>query len=364
MRPNRTGLRGLYLKHGKYVWQPPMRDGRRPAPVHLSTSDFAEAVAEVARIREAEFIRQATEPMADLIAAFLRDKAAQGEHRGKVTTQTARPGLDRLARFMACPVGHVTTEKVRAWKAAMLAEDLSRATIAGYMRYAQSFFSWLVRERKVSRNPFQGQRGLFPKSIPTKRETALTKEQRDRLLAACDYLPLKAVLFFGFHAGLRRGEILNLRHDWIVRDEAGKPRFIHVQNVRNRDGGGLEFTIKDAEAKRVPISDPLAAFLVEEYRVDDYAGDPFLIRPDLKRGKGKYRWEFRRRWETFMKAQGLPEVEVHTMRHTWFSLLLSAPSDKRPSPLQLERWSGTAWTTIRKSYAHLLDDGSAINAAN
>jgi hypothetical protein len=30
----------------------------------------------------------------------------------------------------------------------------------------------------------------------------------------------------------------------------------------------------------------------------------------------------------------------------------------------LERWSGTAWTTIQKNYAHLLDDGDAINAAN
>lgn len=361
MARNTTGVKGLYLKHGLYVYQGPMVAGRRPAPVHLGTGDFAAAVAEVELIKTAKFVRDRTAPMAELIEAFLEAKTRQGEHRGAITTRTAKPGLDRFAAYFRRPADQITTEQLREWKAAMIGEGLSGATIAGYMRYSQSLMSWLVREGKIRKNPFVGQKGLFPKSIPTKREAACTKAQRDQLIKGCDYLPLKAVLFIGFHTGLRRNEILNLRPDWIVRSEAGRPVYIHVQNIRG-DGAGEDFTIKDAGAKRVPISRPLADFLEHEYGLDH---SPYLIRPDLPaRDTTDYRWEWKRRWKTYMKSQCLPWVGAHTMRHTWFSLLLSAPSDKRPSPLQLERWSGTDWNTIRKNYAHLFDDGEAINAAN
>lgn len=361
MAKNRTGVRGLYLKAGRYVYQPPMVKGVRGKPVFLQTADFTKAVQLVDEIKRANFVRQQTRPLDELVNAYLVAKIRHGEHKGQITTLSAKPGIDRFAAFMKCQADQVTPERIRAWKASMLDEGLSRASVAGYMRYAQSFCSWLKREGELLSNPFEGQKALFPKSIPTKREEFCSKEERDQLIRNCEFLPLKAVLFIGFHAGLRRNEILNIRPDWIIKNGAGRPLYFHVQNERNEDGDGLAFTVKDSEAKMVPITEPLADFLVDEYGLDH---SPFLIRPDMKPGKNKYRWEWKKRWATYMKGQGLEWVTVHTMRHTWFTLLLSAPPEVRPSLLHLERWSGTNTETIKKNYAHLLEDRNLINAAN
>lgn len=359
-RPTPPKIRGLYLKHGLYVYQPPMKEGRRPKPVHLSTADFAEAIRQVDAIQKRVHFHRITEPLADAVETYLAAKRGQGDHKGRATTHSAVCALNQFQKFFKCAPAAITPAAIREWKAAMLAAGLSRASAAGYMRYAQSFLSWLVREGRLAENPFQGQKGLFPKSIPTRRDRACDKATRDRLIADCDYLPLKAVLFLGFHAGLRRNEILNVRPDWIIRGPNGRPTHLEIRN--ESDGaGGLAFAAKDSENRIVPVSTPLADFLADEYGTHHR---PFLIRPDLTPGRHVYRWEWRRRWAAYMKAQGAEWVTPHTLRHTWFSLLLSAPTDRRPSLLHLERWSGTNTETIKKHYAHLFEDSDLINAAN
>lgn len=375
-RPS-TGVKGLWLKHGKYCYQPPKQPGLpRPKLIHLSTTDFATAVALVDEIKRREYHRQQSEPLADLVEAYLASKKAEGEHKSRITSDTARPGLNRFTAFFKCQAHEITPEKIRAWKASMLAERkldddgeptdqpaLSRATVAGYLRYAQSFCSWLAREGRILRSPFTGQKGIFPKSIPTQRERVCTKAQRDQLIIRCQDPSLKAVLFLGFHAGLRRQEILNLRPHWIERDpDDGRPAYIRIQNEAGATGKDLAFHVKDSEPKRVPISTPLATFLDREFGIDDSA--PYLIEPQRLPGKNKYRWDWKRRWATYVRSQKLEWVTPHTMRHTWFTLLLSGPADKRPTLFHLERWSGTAVDTIRKHYAHLFDDRDLIDAAN
>ncbi len=359
-KPNPYGFPGLQKKHGKFCYQPPMRGGLRPRLIHLSTESMAEAVRMADAIRRKQFFAESTEPLAALADAFLTAKAAEGEHKSAVTTATARAALRRFQGAVKCPPREISTAKIREWKAAMLAEGLSRASVSGYMRYAQSFCTWLEREGKVLRNPFAGEKNLFPKSIPTRRGRVCDKATRDRLIAECDYPPLKAVLYIGFHAGLRKNEILNIRPDWISRAPDGTPTHIHIRNERGADGG-IAFAVKDSEAKTVPVSTPLALFLRDEYGLDH---SPYLIRPDKPASKYRYRWEWKRRWATYMRAQGVPWVTVHTMRHTWFTLLLSAPPGTQPSLLHLERWSGTSAETIKKHYAHLVEDSNLINAAN
>ena len=65
-----------------------------------------------------------------------------------------------------------------------------------------------------------------------------------------------------------------------------------------------------------------------------------------------------------MKAQGLPWVTPHVMRHTFVSLLLSADSAHRPSLLHIARWTGTSESVLMRTYAHLFDDPRLINAAS
>lgn len=378
---NRTNcIRGLYPKRDKFVWQPPMIDGVRPAAVWLNTSDFAEAVALVEEIRHKAVITAIETEIPDLVKVWLAAKAKSKKHKGKVTTDTARRALKRFTnRFSALEA--IAGRDLEDWRAEMIAERrlvpdpekpdgprvastipaLSIATINGYLRYSQSFCSWAAAQGHLFRSPFLDAHDLFPTKLPTKRADFCTKEERDRLIRNCTHLDLKAVIFFGCHAGLRRQEILNLRPSWIVADRKGRPAFIHVREESGADGT-TPFTVKDDEAKIIPMTRPLIEFVLEHKL---HRRKPYLIAPEIRGGKHTYRWDYKRRLATYIKAE-LPgkQVTTHTFRHTFVTLLLSAPPEKRPSLLHLERWTGDNVETLKKHYAHLIEDVELINAAN
>lgn len=359
MKAIKGKVTGLYLKKSWYYYRPAQRQGVRPPAMALRTRDFAEAVRLVAEIQKRDHLEATREPMRDLAENWLVLKRRSGEHRSEATTRTARPALRRFFKDHAgSSASLIDAATIERWKGRMLADGLSTATIAGYMRYVQSFFSWLVERGQVAANPFD--RVSFPKSIPTRRELVCTREQRDRLIRECPDPDLKAVLFFGFHAGLRRQEILNLRREWFIRDSRGIPTHVRVQNERS-DGERVAFAVKDAEAKVIPLTERLALFLVLEYGTHR---KPYLIAPQYRPGVHSYRWDWKRSWRTYMKSKGLPWVTPHVMRHTFVSLLLSADAAHRPSLLHIARWTGTSESVLMRTYAHLFDDPRLINAAS
>lgn len=362
MAKTQTGVRGLYLKHGRYVYQPPQVRGVRPPRVHLRTSDLGEALQLMQDIKDRGTVAAKAAPTASLAEEFRRAKQASGEHRSGYTTRASASALRRLgAHLGSTPPQAVGAVEILAWRNAMLSEELSRASVASYMRAAQSFFTWLEESGRIARSPFGDlPKRAFPQSIPTRRDQYCTKDQRDRLIAECQDPDLKAVLFLGFHAGLRRAEILAVRPHWIATGPDGAPTHIRVQNEAGADGT-QPFSVKDGQPKVVPISRPLAGFLT------DYgfaSRSPYLIKPHHRHGKSLYRWDWKRAFKTYVTAKGLPWVGAHTMRHTFITLLLSAPPDKRPSILHLARWTGNGIGVLMKSYAHLIDDPDLINAAN
>lgn len=350
-------IKGLYQKRGFYYYQPPQKGGLKQAPIALRTRVLADAVDRMAEIKASAREKTAASPMAELVETWIRTKAASKDHRG-ASTRTARPALRRLLKHFRCEPQAVDPSGVERWKTALFAAGLSGATIAGYMRYSQSFFSWLKSQGYVFSNPFT--KDSFPQSIPTRRGKACTKAQRDQLLSDCKGRDLRAVLHLGFYAGMRRDEILNLRFEWLIFNDAGRLTHIHIQNEAATAATGA-WAIKDATAKVVPVCDPLADFLHEEYGLE---GKPFIVAPQFKQGKNTYRWDWKRTWRTYMKSQDLTWVTPHTMRHTFISLLLSARSSDRPSLTHIARWTGTAEKTLEKTYAHLFDDPAMINAAN
>lgn len=77
------------------------------------------------------------------------------------------------------------------------------------------------------------------------------------------------------------------------------------------------FTPKDKEARRIPMNDRLYEFL----RVKEWVG-PWLVRPDVRHQKHKYRWEPKKPFKRLVKAVGLEWVGWHTLRHTFATLLV------------------------------------------
>jgi integrase len=348
---------GLFQKRGWYYYRGPQCEGVRPAAIALRTQDLGRALELIREAQSRDHLETTREPMKALVEQWLAAKRRSGAHRSDVTTRTARTALNRFRKAFTGAPGAVEARAVDRWKGDLLDEGLSPATIAGYLRYAQSFYSWLLERGKVMQNPFD--RVNFPKSLPTKRDLVCTRAERDRLTAWCLHPDLKAALMLGFHAGMRRNEILQMRPHWILRDEHGWPRHIRIQNEAARDDLPA-FTVKDGDLKVVPVSTRLAKFLVFEHRWPACAD--FVVANHYRPGKNKYRWDWKRVWRRHVRACELPWVSPHVMRHTFISLLLSGDPARRPSLLHLSRWTGTGVEVLMRTYAHLFDARGVIDA--
>jgi integrase len=83
--------------------------------------------------------------------------------------------------------------------------------IRSWMKWA-----WMV-EKKIRRNPAVG---VHQEPVVNERcELFCTAAQRDRLISECPREDLKLVLMLGFHAGMRKREIIEAVPSWFDLDE-------------------------------------------------------------------------------------------------------------------------------------------------
>ncbi len=123
------------------------------------------------------------------------------------------------------------------------------------------------------------------------------------------------VMHAGFEAGLRRNEIVEARPSWF----SLKGGSLRVQKTET-------FRPKDREARAVPLTDVFIAF-VESYPMDG----TWCIAPEIQRRKSRYRYDFIRPFDLYLKfmgvelgARSLFRITPHVMRHTFGSPLAIA----------------------------------------
>jgi integrase len=196
-------------------------------------------------------------------------------------------------------------------------------------------------ERIGRRKPVKEVR--FAKPMGRARQNFCTYELRDKLITDAPSDELRFILFCGFHAGLRFQEIVEARPFWF--DLAAG--LLHLRKTATMN-------FKDREERTVPITQQFRAFL-KTYGMHD----PFMLRPEVKRGKSLYRYDFRRPFTLYMKTQGCPWVTPHIMRHTFASLLVSAGE----SIYKVAVWLGDDVTTVQRHYGHLTPDDHGIEKA-
>ncbi len=102
---------------------------------------------------------------------------------------------------------------------------------------------------------------------------------------------------------------------------------------------------KDKEERTIPMADEFYLFL-KKYGLRN----SFMIQPDVVKGKGDYRYDFRKPYTGYMESLNLVWVTPHVMRHTFASL----PASTGPSLFKIATWLGDTETTTAKHYAHLL----------
>jgi len=232
----------------------------------------------------------------------------------------------------------VTTEHIARFHAARLKER-SATTAFGNLMTLQGFFRWCVHTERCARaNPvIPLTERKSPRRIkapaPAAREDFCSAELRDRLIRECSREDLKFVLFCGFHAGLRFQEIVEARAFWFDRNS----KLVHL---RKHDG----IAFKDREERAIPMTDEFCEFL-EGYGLRE----PYMLAPEVKKGRAIYRYDFGRPFSEYMAAQGVPWVTPHIMRHTFASLLASAGV----SIYHIAVWLGDGVNVVQRHYAKL-----------
>jgi integrase len=190
-------------------------------------------------------------------------------------------------------------------------------------------------------------------ALPKKRKVRvafLKPAEWQALSARHEGLPVHAMLALGCLAGLRLGEMVNLRRDIDVDMDR---RVLHIQP---RVG---EFAWKpksDNGVRDIPMSAELHRILMQHIE-DGYAGERYFIRTDRDDSRVSKSWyarEVRAAFERVGIRWGIAGdgLTTHSLRHTFASWL--AQNDVQL--LKIARLLGDTVKTVVLYYAHLLPE--------
>jgi integrase len=337
-RKSQTGkIRGIYPR-GNLFWYGRMVSGKR-VQVSLETSDYGEAVTKALDIRADPFLITA-DPLRAEIEAFIDYKMRQNEY-SPASAESKRYALKEFASFVkkADPSTITPADVERFYQ--KLRARVAESTAQGYITTLRSFFNRLLETRKVRTNVVKA---VKLARLDTKGRTDYcTPVLRDKLIRKCKRADLKFVLFCGFHAGMRKNEIIEARPDWF--DLGAK--LIHIRKTST-------FRPKDRDERTIPMTSEFKAFL-KNYGLRS----PFMLHPEIPHGKSRYRWDFRRPWAEYMAGHKCSEVTPHIARHTFASLLASAGV----SIYKIAQWLGDDVRVVQQHYAKLLPQDADIEAA-
>lgn len=334
----KTRLRGLY-KRGNTFWFAHQKDGRRFF-VSLKTDDYVQAVQKASVLLRTPSLHP-TEGLRPDIEAFLKH---QREHH--LFTAATADSKGAILRKFGDWVGwldtaSITTEDIQRFYDEQR-QTIKEGSAQTYVMALRSFFGWAVKQKLARVNPVaEVQVGRI---VSTPRRRFCTFAERDRIIAEAPTAELRFVLYCGFHAGLRKNEIIQARPDWFDLDQG----LLHVRKTPT-------FEPKDKEERTVPLTQEFREFLAGYGRPT-----PFMLRPDVEQGKSLYRYDFDRPYYRHLEPLGFRWVTPHIMRHTFGSLLAS----RGCSIYKIATWMGDEVATTQKHYAKLLPIDPDIELAS
>jgi integrase len=83
------------------------------------------------------------------------------------------------------------------------------------------------------------------------------------------------------------------------------------------------------------------------------------LKPEKVQGKARYRYDFRKPFEEYVRSKELDWVKPHVMRHTFASLLAIAGV----SIFKIAKWLGDDVRVVERHYAHLLPQDPDVERA-
>jgi integrase len=320
----------------------------------LRTSDEVEAIQR-ARAFQAEGMiypgkatpRLLRSKITDVVNAYI--KAAQERHAKPMRAITAAQAKGNLSRFIRArelqSPADVSPKNLDAWLADLKSKGKAQDTLFTYARDVCAFSRWLAEEKHV---PFDALANYKrPQMKARGRQNWVRRGDFAKAIQNAIDADLRFILYCGFHAGMRKGEICAARVGWFDLNP-DKP-VVHIQN--HPESG---FFLKDSDNRTVPLTNEFAEFL-RGYLADALSGN-YALRPEKTAGKCKYRVEFRRSFTSHMEKCGLSS-SVHDMRRSFASNLLTHGA----TIYDVAYWLGDRVEVVQKSYGYLESYNSNIN---
>lgn len=330
-------IRGIYLR-GEIYWFGKMVNGRRSI-VSLETRDYAEAVERAREILERPELQPAQALTAE-VQRFLKHKFETNRF-SKASADTKAYVLNLFADHVKnVPPANVTGYQCKTFYAAAKAR-VTPSTAESYMFTIRSFLNWCVAQNLCRRNPAIE---VQLDRVDHKGRTRFADfELAQRLIQNAPNDDLRFILFSGFHTGMRKLEIVEAVPEWFNL----AARTLEIRATAT-------FRPKDRDARTVPLTDQFVEFL-KKYGLRS----PYLLQPDVKQGKHRYRFDFRRAFSDYMKAQGVPWISPHVMRHSFASICASKGIDI----YRIATWLGDDVRVVQRHYAKLRPDDREIMKA-
>jgi integrase len=327
-------LKGIYLRGNIFWFTHGTGEGR--LQVSLETSDEAEAIQKAQAILD--------NPELNPCNGFLTELNRYGTAKVADGTWTKNSHTSKTAilKMFGEDMGFkdlpdIKTEEIQKWFANQ--KKRVAASAHSYMLTVRAFFNWAVTENLIRASPAAGVK--LGKEIKTARIKFCTFAQRDKIFrAAADDDDLLFICYCGFYAGMRKDEIIEARPEWFDLEHD----LIHIEKTAT-------FSVKNKKARSVPLHPAFRRFLERYLKTGT-----FMLKPDVVKGEGLYRYDFRKKFAALTRSVGLAWVTPHVMRHTFASLLAT----QGVSLFKIAKWLGDTLATTEKHYAHLVPEDDTI----
>jgi integrase len=232
------------------------------------------------------------------------------------------------------PVADVTTERVEAWRARLVAEGRLSARS--------------INKRLVALHAVFGVAGITPNPVAGVKRQPLSKkrpldfhepEEAWALIRSADGDTDAAAVALGTLAGLRMAEVLGLR--WRDVDFAADT----IRVAQSYSAGGIEPT-KSGDPRAVPMIPDLAALLARLSQRERFTDpdDPVCPAAD---GRHQDDSAFRKRYYSAQRRAGLRRLTFHQLRHTFGCIAIRVAT-----PVEVQEWMGHADLSTTQQYLH------------
>lgn len=283
---------------------------------------------------------------------------------------------EKLLKRVVAAMGHLRMDKIKPLHIQQfydnLAENgmnaktggrLSSSTIMHYHRLLSSMFNRAVLWGILPASPLKVQ----PPKLEQKEAAHLEEDQAAALLDALEDEPIqyRTMVKLLLYTGLRKGELLGLEWRDIDFDKGLMQVLRSSQYIPGT--GIITKEPKNKNSQRIiKISDSVITML-REYRA--WQAEQRLLCGDRWKDCGRLftTWEGQPmhpdtlpRWfDKFLKRHGLPDINIHGLRHTCASLMIAANVDIRTVS---KRLGHAQVSTTGNIYAHQIQSADAAAA--